>query len=92
LAHHRKLPAIDPADDWGPWSAAHFQDRESRDGFLQSVATAVESGWSAEPAPEDTRSAQVRWRPGRFLRLNDVAYAHGGRIVVVLPQISVQSR
>jgi hypothetical protein len=32
--------------------------------------------------PHDGLGAQVRWRPGRFLRLNDVAYAHGGRIVV----------
>ncbi len=28
--------------------------------------------------------ASVRWRPGKFLGLNDVAYAHGGKITVIL--------
>jgi hypothetical protein len=28
------------------------------------------------------RSAMIRWRPGQFLGLNDIAYAHGGRIAV----------
>jgi hypothetical protein len=32
--------------------------------------------------PDDGLGAQTRWRPGRFLGLNDLAYAHGGRIVV----------
>jgi len=32
--------------------------------------------------PDDDLGAEVRWRRGQFLRLNDVAYAHGGRIVV----------
>jgi hypothetical protein len=36
--------------------------------------------------PGDSLGAQVRWRPGRFLRLNDVAYSHGGRIVVKVKQ------
>jgi hypothetical protein len=31
---------------------------------------------------DEVRGALVRWRPGQFLRLNDIAYAHGGRIVV----------
>jgi hypothetical protein len=30
----------------------------------------------------DVRGALVRWRPGMFLRLNDIAYAHGGRIII----------
>jgi hypothetical protein len=34
--------------------------------------------------PDEGRSARVRWRPGQFLRLNDVAYTHGGRIVVTV--------
>jgi hypothetical protein len=32
--------------------------------------------------PDDRLGARARWQPGRFLGLNDVAYAHGGRIVV----------
>jgi hypothetical protein len=36
--------------------------------------------------PDDGLGAQVRWRPGRFSRLNDVAYAYGGRIVVNVVQ------
>ncbi len=31
---------------------------------------------------DEVRGALVRWRPGQFLGLNDIAYAHGGRIVV----------
>lgn len=31
----------------------------------------------------ETRGALVRWRPGKFLGLNDVVYAHGGRITAV---------
>ena len=33
--------------------------------------------------PDENRGALVRWRPGQFLGLNDIAYAHGGRISVV---------
>jgi hypothetical protein len=36
--------------------------------------------------PDDGLGAQVRWRPGRFLSLNDIAYVHGGRIVVNVVQ------
>jgi hypothetical protein len=32
--------------------------------------------------PDDCLGANTCWQPGRFLGLNDVAYAHGGRIVV----------
>jgi hypothetical protein len=31
-------------------------------------------------------AAQVRWRAGRFLRLNDLAYSHRGEIVVKVVQ------
>lgn len=70
------------ASDWGPWTAAHFQSERSRNDFLWSVAHTAETGWGAEASTTDGRGAQVRWRRGGFLRLNDVAYAHGGRIVV----------
>ena len=32
--------------------------------------------------PHESQAALVRWRPGKFLGLNDVAYAHGGRIII----------
>ncbi len=32
---------------------------------------------------DEGRGALVRWRPGKFLGLNDVAYAHGGKIAVM---------
>jgi hypothetical protein len=34
----------------------------------------------AEPMPNERLSALVRWRPGHFLGLNDIAYSLGGRI------------
>jgi hypothetical protein len=84
MAHVRKLPASDRSNEWGRWTSAWFQSVDARDGFLRSVADAPDGGWSAEAIPDDGLGAQVRWLPGRFLRLNDVAYAHGGRIVVVV--------
>jgi hypothetical protein len=71
-----------PSIDWGPWTAARFQTEDARDGFVRSVANAQDGGWDAEAMPDDGLGAQTRWRPGRFLGLNDLAYAHGGRIVV----------
>jgi len=70
------------ADAWGPWAPVRFQTMGARDEFLLSAAAGADGAWSAEAMSEDARGAQVRWRPGSFLRLNDVAYAHGGRIVV----------
>lgn len=75
-----------PSIDWGPWAAARFQSEDARDGFVCTVANTKDDGWDAEVMPDDGLGAQVRWRPGRFLRLNDVAYAHGGRIVVSVVQ------
>jgi len=43
-----------------------------------------DDGWGAQVMPDDSLGAQARWRPGRFLRLNDVACAYGGRIVVAV--------
>ena len=65
-----------------PWTAAHFQTQEIRDRFLHIAATLPARDVEVEPMRGEVRSALVRWRPGQFLRLNDIAYAHGGRIVV----------
>jgi len=70
------------ADAWGPWAPVRFQTVDARDEFLLSVAARADSAWAFQAMTEDGRGAEVRWRPGSFLRLNDVAYAHGGRIVV----------
>jgi hypothetical protein len=82
MAHVRKPLTSGPSIDWRPWAIARFQTEDSRDGFVCSVADTHDSGWDAEVMPDDGLGAQVRWRPGRFLSLNDMAYVHGGRIVV----------
>ena len=75
-------PGPIPSAAFVPWTAVHFHTSEIRDRFL-SVAAALPVGEvEAEPMPAQIRVALVRWRPGQFLRLNDIAYAHGGRIVV----------
>jgi len=84
VAYERKFAPAERSSDFGPWSAAHFQSERDRDGFLESVAKTEDSGWIAEATLDDHRGAQVRWLPGRFLRLNDLAYSHGGRIVVII--------
>ena len=73
--------------EFGPWIAAHFQTQEIRDRFLHVAATLPTSDVEVEPMPADIRGALVRWRPGQFLRLNDIAYAHGGRIIVTAGHI-----
>lgn len=75
-----------PSIAWGSWAVARFQTEFARDGFVCSVAETPDGGWDAEVTPDDGLGAQVRWRPGRFLRLNDLAYSHGGRIVVNVMQ------
>ena len=82
MSHARKPPTDGPSIDWGPWATVRFPTEVARDEFVGSVASKPDAGWGAEVMAGDQRGAQVRWRPGRFLRLNDVAYAHGGRIVV----------
>ena len=77
----RKILAGEFPDEFGPWAFAHFQSRGARDDFLDSVAHEQDSGWGAEALIGDARGVRVRWRRGRFLRLNDLAYAYGGRIV-----------
>jgi hypothetical protein len=68
--------------DFGPWTTARFQNEEARDRFLCGVATLEGSEVEVKSMPDEGRGALVRWRPGQFLSLNDVAYAHGGRIIV----------
>lgn len=77
-----------PQPDFVPWTAARFQTEEARDKFLSVVATRQTIEIEVEPMPGECRGAWVRWRPGQFVGLNDVAYAHGGRIVfsVTRPQ------
>ena len=65
-----------------PWTGARFQTEEARDRFLGVVATQHTSEVEVKPMPDVGRGAWVRWRPGRFLGLNDIAYTHGGRITV----------
>jgi hypothetical protein len=86
MAHLKKPHVGETSNDWGPWATARFQTERARDDFLCSVAHTADSGWGAEAMTADVRGAQVRWCRGRFLRLNDVAYAHGGRIVVGVVQ------
>jgi hypothetical protein len=78
----RKIRQEDLPDEWSTWVYAHFQSQAARDGFMDSVALFHDTGWCAKAMPRDVRGARVCWRKGSFLRLNDLAYAHGGRIVV----------
>src|SRR5882672_6886855 len=82
MSHIRKPPVDGPSIDLGPWTAARFQTELARDGFVSSIAAKHDEGWGAEVMTDDGLGAQVRWRQGRFLGLNDVAYAFGGKIVI----------
>ena len=77
-----RKPAPKPLTAFVPWAAAHFQTQEIRDRFLHVAATLPTPDVEVQPMLNEIRGASVRWRPGQFLRLNDIAYAHGGRIVV----------
>ena len=76
-SHARKVPPIEMV----PWTAAHFPTEEARDRFLVVVATLPIDAVEGVRIKEGT-VALVRWRPGHLLGLNDIAYAHGGRIVL----------
>jgi hypothetical protein len=80
--HGRKAPLPVPLADFGSWTAARFQSQEARDRFLCGVAALQRSAVDVKSMPDEGRGALVRWRPGQFLGLNDVAYAHGGRIIL----------
>ena len=73
---------VGPSIDWGPWTAARFPSHESRDAFIRSVAATGDDAREATPVADDGCGAWVRWRPGHFLSLNDMAYAQRGRIIV----------
>ena len=73
---------IPPPPEFGPWSAARFQTEDARDRFLSVVATQQTTEVEVTPMPHESQAALVRWRPGQFLGLNDVAYANGGRIII----------
>jgi len=77
-----RKPKPIPLTAFVPWTTAHFQTQEIRDRFLHVAATLPARDVEVEPMPTEIRGAFVRWRPGQFLRLNDIAYAHGGRIAV----------
>ncbi len=72
-----------PLAEFLPWTAAHFQTQEIRDRFLLIVAATLPArDVEVEPMVDEVRGALVRWRPGNFLGLNDVAHAHGGKIIL----------
>ena len=73
---------LPPLTEFAQWSTARFHTEEARDRFLGMIAAQPTSGVEVEPMLDESRAAVVRWRPGHFLALNDVAYAHGGRIIV----------
>jgi len=81
MTRNRKVRALEPSTDWARWTTARFQTEAARDGFVSSVGSKHDDGWAVEPMPDDVLGALVRWRPGRFLSLNDMAYLHGGRIL-----------
>ena len=74
---------LEALDGWGPWYAARFGSEEGRDRFLLVVTSRKPGRDEAEPMADEARGAWVRWRPREFPVLNDIAYAHGGRIVVI---------
>jgi hypothetical protein len=71
-----------PLAEFGPWTATRFQSQEARDRFLCGVTALETSEIEVKSIPDEDRGAFVRWHPGQFLGLNDVAYAHGGRIIL----------
>ncbi len=79
-----RKPRPIPLAEFLPWTAAHFPTQEIRDRFLLLVAATLSaSDVEVEPMRHEVRGALVRWRPGKFLGLNDVAFAHGGRITMI---------
>jgi hypothetical protein len=77
----RQPPMHSPTPELGPWRVAHFSSREARDSFLRLLLPRT-GEIEAEPMPGNVLGALVRWLPGQFGRLNDAAYANGGRIII----------
>ena len=77
------FPLHKPLAEFVPWTTARFQTQEARDRFLRVAATLPADDVEVEPIHGESRAALVRWRPGKFLGLNDVAYACGGRIAAM---------
>ena len=80
MSAHKPGPLLQAA--FGPWASAHFPTEATRDRFLCDAATLPTCDVEVAPMLDEVRGALVRWHPGQFLRLNDIAYAHGGRIIV----------
>jgi len=81
---HSRKPKPTRQAEFVPWTAVHFQTREIRDRFLLlAAATLPARDVEVQPMGDEVRGALVRWRPGKFLGLTDVAYAYGGRIAVM---------
>ncbi len=79
-----RKPRPIPLAEFLPWTAAHFPPPEIRDRFLLlGAATRPAGDVEVKPMRHEVRGALVRWRPGNFLGLNDVAFAHGGKITVI---------
>lgn len=82
FSYARKTHLRIPLTEMVPWTEAHFPSEEARDHFLGVVAALPVGEVEGARMEEQERSALIRWRPGRFLGLNDIAYAHGGRIIL----------
>lgn len=78
----RKPGSFPPQTEMCPWTSASFTSRDSRDRFLVAVATLPPDEVEGEAMQDQSTGALVRWIPGHFLGLNDIAYAHGGRIIL----------
>ncbi len=79
-----RKPRPIPLAEFLPWTVAHFPTQEIRDRFLVLVAATLSAGdVEVEPMRHEVRGALVRWRPGKFLGLNYVAFDCGGRITVI---------
>jgi hypothetical protein len=69
------------------WTACRFDTQKARDAFLAVIAALRATDIESVPMPDEACGALVRWRPGRFLGLNDLAHANGGRIILPASQL-----
>jgi len=73
--------------EFGPWTAARFHTEKARDAFLTGIANLQATDIESVPMPKESCGALVRWRPGRFLGVNDIAHANGGRVILPASQL-----